>query len=189
MKSTDQNFIIPFVGLKIGTYEFEYKIDESFFALMEYSIIHSGELDVTLEFEKKETMMLANFHAAGKVTTNCDRCDTPLELEVSGEFKLIYKFGTEESEDESLVVLHPDDFELDIRDAIYELITVCLPPRVVHEPGECDEEMMGLLQKYTVNMDDEDEDDEDWDDEEEDIPGIDDFDPKDPRWSSLKNLN
>lgn len=189
MKSTDQNFIIPFVGLKVGTYEFEYKIDDSFFTLMEYSIIHSGELNVTLEFEKKESMMLANFHAAGRVSTNCDRCDTPIEIDVSGEFKLVYKFGVEESEDESLVVLHPDDFELDVRDAIYELITVCLPPRIVHEPGECDEDMMELLQKYTVNLDDDDEDMDDEDDEDEDIPGIDDFDPKDPRWSSLKNLN
>lgn len=191
MKSSDKDFKIPFIGLKTGIYEFEYEVNDSFFELMEYSIIHKGNVKVTLQFEKKETMMMANYFAEGTVLTSCDRCDAPLELNISGEFKLVYKFGLEESEDESLVVLHPEEFELDVRDAIYELITVSLPPRAVHLPGECDEEMWKLIQQYSVNSaDDEDEDDDDWDDdEEEDIPGIDDFDPKDPKWSVLKNLN
>ena len=134
--------------------------------------------------------MTAHFIAEGIVSTNCDRCDTPMELPISGEFKLVYKFGLEESEDESLVVLHPETFEIDVRDAIYELAIVSLPARMVHSVGECDEEMWKLIQQYTVNateIDDED-DDEDWDDEEDDEPGPDDFDPKDPKWATLRNL-
>ena len=189
MKSADNNFIIPFIGLKVGTYAFEYEIDDTFFESMEYSMIHKGDVKVTLEFEKKETMMLADFKAKGKVSANCDRCDTPMEVPVSGSFKLVYKFGTEESEDESLVVLHPEDYELDVSGAIYELITVSLPARMVHAPGECDEEMWKLIRKYTVNSEEEDDedDDEDWDDED-DEPGPDDFDPKDPKWAVLRNL-
>lgn len=182
--------------MKIGKYAFEYEVNDAFFESMEYSMIHKGDVKVTLEFEKRETMMTAHFQAEGKVFTNCDRCDTPLEVPVSGEFKLVYKFGLEESEDESLVVLHPEEFELNVKDAIYELITVSLPARVVHPPGECDEEMWNLIQKYSPapreeSEDDWDDDDEDWDDEEDedDEPGPDDFDPKDPRWSVLKNLN
>jgi uncharacterized metal-binding protein YceD (DUF177 family) len=190
VKSSKQDFIIPFIGLKIGTYTFEYKIDDSFFESMEYSMIHKGDLNVTLEFEKRETMMTAHFIAEGIVSTNCDRCDTPMELPISGEFKLVYKFGLEESEDESLVVLHPETFEIDVRDAIYELAIVSLPARMVHSVGECDEEMWKLIQQYTVNATeiDEDDDDEDWDDDEDDGPGPDDFDPKDPKWATLRNL-
>lgn len=204
VKSSDRDFVIPFIGLKTGTYTFEYEIGDAFFESLEYSIVHRGDVKVALEFEKKETMMIADFKAKGKVFTNCDRCDTPLEVPISGEFRLIYKFGLEESEDESLVVLHPEAFELDVKDAIYELITVSLPARAVHPPGECDEEMWNLIQQYTVRPkseaseeDDDDwdededwDDDEDWEDEEEDDePGPDDFNPKDPRWSALKNLN
>lgn len=191
MKSSEQDFIIPFIGMKTGTYTFEYKVNDSFFESMEYSLIHKGDLNVTLEFEKKENMMTAHFWAEGVVSTNCDRCDTPMELPISGEFKLIYKFGLEESEDESLIVLHPETFELDVREAIYELAIVSLPARMVHPAGECDEEMWRLIQQYTVNS--EEEDDEDWDDEdwedEDDEPGPDDFDPKDPKWAVLRNLN
>jgi len=190
VESSDKDFIIPFIGLKIGTYAFEYEVNDAFFESMEYSIIHKGDVKVTLEFEKKETMMTADFHAEGRVFTNCDRCDTSLELPISGSFRLVYKFGLEESEDESLVVLHPETYELDVRDAIYELITVSLPARAVHAPGECDEEMWKLIQKYTVNSEEEedDDDDEDWEDDD-DAPGPDDFDPKDPKWAVLKNLN
>ncbi|TXI87745.1 MAG: DUF177 domain-containing protein [Crocinitomicaceae bacterium] len=190
MKSSEQDFIIPFIGMKTGTYTFEYKVNDTFFESMEYSLIHKGDLNVTLEFEKKENMMTAHFWAEGMVSTNCDRCDTPMELAISGEFKLIYKFGLEESEDESLVVLHPEAYELDVSEAIYELAIVSLPARMVHPAGECDEEMWKLIQQYTVNSDEEDDDwdDEDWEDED-DEPGPDDFDPKDPKWAVLRNLN
>jgi len=90
-------------------------------------------------------------------------------------------------------VLPDEAYELDVRQNIYELITVSLPARLVHPKGECNEEMLELLQKYSgrseelnddENWDDEEED-EDWEDDEED----DDDDPIDPRWSALKNLN
>lgn len=192
MKSSEQDFIIPFIGMKTGTYTFDYKVNDAFFESMEYSLIHKGDLNVTLEFEKKENMMTAHFRAEGIVSTSCDRCDTPMKLPISGEFKLIYKFGLEESEDESLVVLHPESYELDVTEAIYELAIVSLPARMVHPAGECDEEMWKLIQQYTVNSTQEEEDD-DWDDEdwedEDDEPGPDDFDPKDPKWAVLRNLN
>lgn len=181
--------MIPFVGLKLGTHEFEFEVNDSFFNLMEFSIIEKGTIKVTLQLEKKETMMNAHFSAVGIVETLCDRCDTPMELPVEGDFSVVYKFGFEESEDEALIVLHPETFELDVRNAIYELVTILLPPRVVHKPGECDEEMIALVQQYIINPED-DEDEDDWeDDEEEQIPGIEEFDPKDPRWGILKNLN
>jgi uncharacterized metal-binding protein YceD (DUF177 family) len=108
----------------------------------------------------------------------------------------VFKFALEPSDDETLIVLHPDSYELDIRDNLYELITVSLPIRLVHSEGECNEEMIALLNKYTVQReesDDEDQDDwdddDDWDDEEDDDDGDDDFDPKDPRWATLRNLN
>ena len=50
----NNEFNIPFVGLKVGKHYFEYEIKTSFFESMEYSIIHAGALEATLEFEKKE---------------------------------------------------------------------------------------------------------------------------------------
>jgi len=80
--------------------------------------------------------------------------------------------------------------------SFYELTTVSLPSRMVHPKGECNEEMIELLSKYSLQKEDSEEDDDwdedddfddddDWEDEEEE----DDEDPIDARWSGLKNLN
>jgi uncharacterized metal-binding protein YceD (DUF177 family) len=192
--------VIPFIGLKVGVHEFDFEIREKFFEDLEYSIIHSGDVHVHLSLEKKETMLIGVFTISGTVHTNCDRCNDPLEVPVKGTYQLIFKFGHEREDDESLVVLHPDAYEIDLQDPIYEFITVSMPTRVIHAQGECNEEMIALLREYShhpdeqeENLDEEDEDwedddewdeDEDWEDDDDD-----DDDPVDPRWSALKNLN
>ena len=203
-KRMNNEFNIPFVGLKVGKHYFEYEINTSFFESMEYSIIHEGSLKATLELEKKETMLIALFAVNGSVSTTCDRCDTPMNLDVQGEYRLIYKFGTEDEEDENLVVLHPDSYQINVAFPIYELITSLLPLRATHKPGECDEEMWELIQKHTINANVEEEelDDEDWDEDEEwededendsddqDEPEDDPLDrPINPQFAILKNLN
>lgn len=186
---TAREFVIPFIGLKPGIHSFEFEINDTFFEGLEYSIIHSGDVHVTLELDKKETMLIGDFSIEGKVKTNCDRCNDPVDVEVEGEYQLIYKFGTEPSDDETLIIIEPDAYEIDVAPNIYELITVSLPTRLIHEEGECNEDMMDALDEYLLNPDD--EEDEDWDDEDEDEGDDDDEDDDDidPRWSALKNLN
>ena len=192
MKS-NKEFIIPFIGLKVGFHDFNFEIHDAFFEEVEYSIIHKGNVTVSLTLEKKETMLIGEFQIGGTVSASCDRCNDPLDVPVKGTFRLVYKFDNETSDDESLIVLHPDAYELDVRDNIYELITVSLPARLTHPMGECNEEMIELLKKYSgqpESVEDDFDDDDDWDDEdweEEDDDGDD--DPVDPRWSALKNLN
>ena len=193
MKSK-RDYIIPFVGLKVGFHEFEFEIRDAFFDELEYSIIQKGNALVKLRLEKKETMLIGEFSVRGMVFTSCDRCNDPVEVPVDGTFRLIYKFGDEVSDDETLIVLPNDSYELDVRQNIYELITVSLPTRLVHPKGECNEEMLDLLQKYSGRSEDlgEEDDEDEWDDEDEDWDDEDDEDdddPIDPRWSALKNLN
>jgi hypothetical protein len=65
-------------------------------------------------------------------------------------------------------VLHPDAYEINLNDTLYELITVSLPTRLVHSKGACNEEMLTLLQKYGSDIEEdlEEDDDDDWDDED-----------------------
>jgi uncharacterized metal-binding protein YceD (DUF177 family) len=132
-----------------------------------------------------------------------------MDLDIYGSYRLIYKFGLEEEEDETLVVLHPDSYQIDVTMPIYELVASQIPLRVKHDEGECDEEMWALIQKHTINANEAEPSefmDEDWDDDDEDFEEdeIDDEadtsldegeeepdndKPIDPRWSILKNLN
>lgn len=201
-----KQFIIPFVGLKTGKHAYEFEIDKSFFEDREVSLIEDGKVQVQLILEKKETMMIGEFTVNGIVFTNCDRCNDPVELPISGSYRIVYKFGLEPSDDENLIVLHPEDFELNVSEQLYEFMCVSLPTRILHQPGGCNEEVMALYDTYIVNAhqpdeeeddewDDEDDDweddeDEEWEDDDDDPDSPDDNDkPIDPRWSALKNLN
>ena len=174
MTKSNREYVIPFVGLKIGTHDFEFDITDKFFEEFEYSIVQSGDVKVNLALEKKETMLIGNFSINGVVRAACDRCNDPVEAEIEGEYQLIFKFDDKPSDDESLVIVYPEEFEIDMTDHILELITVSLPSRLVHEEGECNEEMIELLDNYSIHSD------EELDDEaEEEV---------DPRWAALKNL-
>ncbi|MEN9699724.1 MAG: hypothetical protein RLZZ301_922 [Bacteroidota bacterium] len=167
-------YAIPFVGLKLGTHEFEFDIDKSFFDSLPYSLVEDGRLTAYLELEKKETLLIATIGIVGFIFTNCDRCSEPLNQEIDGEFTLYYTFGTEDSDDENLIVLPPESYQIELEQPFYELISLSLPARMVHEDeADCNEEMVQLLEKYQqVNP-----------------PKPDDDDEIDPRWSALKNLN
>jgi len=192
-----REYIIPFIGLKLGFHEFEFEIRDAFFEDRDYSIIHSGSVNVKLILEKKETMLIAEFEINGVVSTSCDRCNDPVDVPVKGQFRLVFKFGLEESDDETLIVMHPDTYEIDIRENIYELITVSLPSRCVHKIEECNQEMLELLSKYSVNREEEEGDDDEWEDEDwdeddewdDDEWDDDDDEPSKPIIDIHKNLN
>ncbi|MGV3631211.1 MAG: YceD family protein [Bacteroidota bacterium] len=184
------------MGLKVGKHLFEYEVTDSFFDDLEFSLVQKGSLQVRLELEKKETMLIARFWVEGTVLTDCDRCTGALELEIKGDCRLIYKFGHGESEDETLMIIDPDEYQVNVKMPIYELIILSIPSRKIHPEGQCDEEMWKLVKAYTVNTDDEEEDfgpDEDWEDEDEDWEDEgddpDDEDDDGSAWSILKNLN
>jgi uncharacterized protein len=166
-------FEIPFVGLKLGTHEFEFDVNDSFFASLPYSLIEKGSVKVWLDLEKKETMMIANFECFGHVEQICSRCNESALVEIDSDLAVIYKFGHEEEEtnDDNLLIVSYDAYELDVSQQVYEMISLALPIRPMHEDGECDEEMVKLIEKYQVKEEKKDEDD------------------IDPRWSVLKGLN
>lgn len=182
VSKTDREYVIPFMGLKLGVHEFDFEVSDSFFENIEYSIVKGGDVKVHLTLDKKETMMIGDFQIEGTVSAECDRCNEPMDVRIEGNYRLIYKFDDTPTDDEMLVVIYPDQTEIDVKESILEFITVSLPSRVVHEEGECNEEMIELLSEYVLTEEEEnDEEDQDIDDENND-------DDVDPRWSALKNI-
>ncbi len=175
-------------------------------------MLEQGEITAHVEFEKKETMMVAHFHVVGKVQTNCDRCNGPIEIPIDGAYRIVYKLGEDSSEDENLIILPFESYQIDVSSQMYEFIIVSLPTRILHSAGDCDEEMMAMYQTYILNANEPDHnpeddwDEDDWDEEneededenpnedgeeedDEDSSDPDNDKPIDPRWSILKNLN
>ena len=166
------DYTIPFAGLKMGHHLFDFEIDNAFFEELDYSLIQKGDVHVSIDLEKKETMLIVLFDQKGTVESECNLCTEPVDFKIDNTFQLIYKFGLEEMDDETIIVIHPDNYEVDVAQPIYEFITVSLPQRIVHEEGKCNQEMIDSLNKYLSSKKEE--------------PKNDDIDP---RWSALKNLN
>jgi uncharacterized metal-binding protein YceD (DUF177 family) len=80
--------------------------------------------------------------------------------------------GDEESEDENLIVIPRESYEIEVQQSIYEMIMLALPARSAHKKNECNEEMVQLLEKYMSQQESKDKEDN-----------------IDPRWAALKNLN
>ena len=165
-------YTIPFVGLKLGQHLFDFALDKTFFESLPYSLVDDGKLVVKLTLEKKETMLIASFVVKGFVTAPCARCNEEMSQKIKGDLTVYFVFGDEESEDENLIVIPRESYEIDVQQSMYEMIMLALPARSAHKKNECNEEMVQLLQKYTSNQDSKEK--------EENI---------DPRWAALKNLN
>jgi len=192
---SNKEFVIPFVGLKLGFHEFKFDIDNAFFEGIDYSLVQKGNLCVKLTLEKKETMLVGNFALHGVVETACARCTEPMNVAIDEQFQLIYKFDDQPSDDESLVIVYPEEFEIDVKANIVEFISVSLPSRSVHTDGECNEEIIDILSEYQVYSRAELEkpdaiafDGESEDDDQIEIDEDGDDDQIDPRWAALKDL-
>ena len=166
---------------------FEFDITDTFFEIFEYSIIHKGKVKVELQLEKKETMLIGDYTINGMVEAECDRCNDPVDVEVNGTYQLVYKFDTQPSDDESLIIVYPEEHEIDVKENILELITVSLPTRAIHEEGECNEEMISILDEYVLISEEEEANASEG--ESEDAPnGEEQKEDIDPRWSALSKL-
>ena len=99
-----KEFIIPFVGLKIGKHHFEYKVEQTFFEYFEYEDFNDVKINVSLELEKKTTLLELHFKFSGWVNVNCDLTNEPYNQTIENEFDLVVNFG-DEFNDENIDIL------------------------------------------------------------------------------------
>ena len=87
---------IAFVGLKPGIHEFNYQVDDQFFA--GFNSTDHKETDfnncyasVRLTLQKSTSFMMLKFEVGGSVNAICDRCGNTLPIDLWDEFKLVIK--------------------------------------------------------------------------------------------------
>ena len=169
-------FLIPFVGLKVGKHQFEYQIDKTFFDQFEYDEYDAVNIKVNLTLEKKTTMLELAFKHAGTVHVPCDLTGEMFDLPVKGKFKLVVQFGDAFNNDnEELLILPHGEHQLDVSQYIYEMIVLSVPHKRVHpgvKDGTLDSEALKKLKELEVKQVKPEEKKEE----------------TDPRWDKLKQL-
>ncbi|MFT5849118.1 MAG: uncharacterized metal-binding protein YceD (DUF177 family) [Psychroserpens sp.] len=182
MDKTKQ-YLIPFVGLKLGKHHFEYQISNAFFEIFDYDEFKNSDIKVNVVLEKKGTMLELIFSQQGTVNVPCDLTSEDFDLPIEGEMKLIVRFGdVYNSDNEELLILPFGEFEIDISQYIYEMIVLSVPLRRVHpgvKDGSLKTEALTKLNELILKEHTEVEDKEEEENKEENI---------DPRWDKLKQL-
>lgn len=175
MKVTNE-FLIPFIGLKLGKHQFEYQINETFFDAFDFEDFEKADIKVNVTLEKKSTMLELAFKHAGTVNVPCDLTGEMFDLPIKGKIKLVVQFGEEFNNDnEELLILPHGEHQIDIKQYVYEMIVLSVPLKKTH-PGIKD----GTLQSAALDKLKELEVKEHKEIKKEE--------ETDPRWDQLKKL-
>ena len=171
-------FLIPFIGLKLGKHQFEYQINKAFFENFEYDDFEQSDIKVNLTLEKKSTMLELNFKHKGTVHVPCDLTSEMFDLPVKGTFRLVVQFGDAYNDDnDELLILPHGEHQIDVSQFIYEMIALSVPHKRVHpgvKDGTLDSEALKKLNELAVK--------------EEKVKEAEKKEDTDPRWDKLKQL-
>jgi uncharacterized metal-binding protein YceD (DUF177 family) len=173
----NNEFLIPYAGLKLGKHPFTFEINKAFFENFEFDDFESCNIEVSLVFEKKSTFLELTFKHKGTVNVPCDVTNEPFDLPIRGELKLVVKFGDEfNNENEELLILPHGEYQIDVSQYIYEMIVLSVPSKRIHpgvKDGTMQSDVLQKLESLSSNINTQiKESDEN----------------TDPRWDSLKKL-
>ena len=144
----NDKFIIPLNGLAAGETRFSWQAGKEFFDSFENSEILDAHLDADVRVEKSGRYIGVDCDVRGEVTVECDRCLDELDMPVDVEIMLSVKYGNEESSEEpqqgerEVIFIPETDAEMDMSQIIYDYVCLSLPMQRMHEPGECNPEVM-----------------------------------------------
>jgi uncharacterized metal-binding protein YceD (DUF177 family) len=178
--SKTKEYVIPFVGLKLGKHKFEYQINNAFFEIFDYNEFQNSDIRVSVVLDKKSNLLEIDFKHKGTVNVPCDLTSEDFDLPVKGKLKLIVRFGdTYNNDNEELLIVPFGEFEIDISQYIYEMIVLSIPLRRVHpgiKDGSLKTEALTKLKELAIEEQKKEKKEEK---KEENI---------DPRWDKLKQL-
>ncbi len=144
-------YILDLNALKIGDYEYQYTLNDAFFAALDEKEIHGGNLTAKVELAVREQGCNLHLQVAGDVTITCDRCLDDMKQAVEADEALLVKLATQptdEATDDDAIYVDPRSGMLDLAWLLYEMIEINLPIVHSHQQGECNPHMEELLQTH-----------------------------------------
>lgn len=159
---------IAFEGLKEGLHHFEFELEQSFFEEVSNEELNGGAVHVNLALDRRTSMLVADLELNGSIDTMCDRCNAPVSLPVKGELRQVYKLANAEVyDDDDVIAVSTNTHEINLSSAMYECLLLSVPARKVHSDGDCDQEIISLLNAGVEENPDND---------------------NDPRWNVLREI-
>ncbi|RFM28852.1 YceD family protein [Deminuibacter soli] len=153
-----REYEIAFVGLKPGVHEYQYQIEDKFFAQYGEQDFSNCRATVKLELDKHNGFMMLKFDIGGTAEVLCDRCGNSLTMQLWDEFRLIVKMVDEpevmntQEEDPDVYYISKGESHLYLADWIYEFINLSIPNQKMCPEDEvggprCNKEVLEKLKK------------------------------------------
>ena len=164
---------IDLKGLNEGVNYLEFDLDDTYFKAIDALEVSQGKVRVLLDITRTgNDFFTLDFHETGVVMVPCDICLDPMEQSIEITQRLEVKLGTENSEEDDLVMVAEDEGILDITWYLYEFIALAIPIKHVHAPGKCNPAMIRTLEEYSATRSGQEGNET----------------PMDPRWEALLKL-
>ena len=153
-----EQFKIDLKALTEGEKILDYVLDDQFFAALSDAEIQGGSLHVSGSIRKAVGFFELLLNISGTVRIPCDRClddmDQPIETQLCQVVKLVSQDlmgeGSGNAEQDDLVMVDENDGVLDLAWSIYETIALAVPIQHVHQPGDCNDAMMRVLNEHSA---------------------------------------
>lgn len=159
--ASKRTFEIAFVGLRQGVHEFNYVVDDKFFAEKGDPDFTNCHANIKLVLDKKSSFMLLKFEIGGKADITCDRCGNPLAMDIWDEFNILVKLvenpdemNTQE-EDPDVYYISRTESHIDVGNWIYEFVLLSFPIQKMCSEAEmggpqCNKEVLEKLKAMEV---------------------------------------
>ena len=170
---------ITLINLKDKIHEYDFDLDQDFFALFDQTLVNGGSLTAHVVLDKSSLLLNFEFNINGTVNLTCDRSLETFDYPVAIKENLLVRFGEQELELDDNVLQIPHDAQtINIAQHLFDYIGLAIPMKKLHPRFETDENIEGDILIYSTAS----EPDTDASAENSD-------EPVDPRWNILKNLN
>ncbi|MDL2238968.1 DUF177 domain-containing protein [Bacteroidales bacterium OttesenSCG-928-L14] len=133
-----EEIILKFNDLSIGSHNFDFEIDKEFFEKFDHHDFVDCSLKIAINLIKDERMLTITVNVKGTVDVECDRCLDILTIPIDSTETIIVKEGEDggEFEDDNIIFITKNDFELDLSNQIFDIIILSLPMRKIHPDDE-----------------------------------------------------
>jgi len=145
-----ERFCIDLKALTDEVTPLSWELDDQFFESLEDVQVQGGSLHVSGSIRKATGFYELQLHTDGTVRIPCDRCLELMDQPIEAELRLVVKLGSEYSEDDDVITVDENEGVLQTSWFIYESIALAVPIQHVHQPGDCNDAMMRVLEEHSA---------------------------------------
>lgn len=161
------SYKVDLKGMTEDAVSHHWVLTDDFFSAVQGPEIQHGQLDVALRVKRTSGAYELDFQMDGIVKVECDRCLELMDQEIHTEQSLKVQLGQEYCDDGETIVIPENEGVIGLDWQMYEMAALQIPIRHVHPDGECNPQVLEMMNGKR---------------QEEDTDYV------DPRWEALKQM-